>query len=364
MAETLDATTTHLPDSSVLTITPTPATATSKSDSAGQTLSLSHSCLPNPWTVKTSFPSGIMHTTSSDLLTLPSVPSTPKERLTQIWLTLYWYFHIPVSLPPAGGKPGAPREEWRVTLSCPGNESALYEAESAGLVFCESTLAVRKDTDGFFAMNKSFWQIPAEVFFPSTLGGLWAAYPHPPHFYANGGARHVHRPRPPAPGTTFYRRYIPSLHSILSFRVVDPQKDLELVHGWMNNPRVDAFWGEAGDLEKLGKFLKNGVESKHCFPVIGSWTDLSATDTANGKEGGEGSDEGQEQPFGYFEVYWVKEDRLGGYTETGEWDRGVHCLVGEERFRGAGRVGVWLSSLVHCKCSTDMMMMMGGTNDG
>jgi RimJ/RimL family protein N-acetyltransferase len=54
------------------------------------------------------------------------------------------------------------------------------------------------------------------------------------------------------------------------------------------------------------------------------------------------------KPFGYFEIYWVKEDNLGKYLPiVSDYDRGFHCLVGEQEFRGAHRVKIWLSALVH-----------------
>lgn len=52
-------------------------------------------------------------------------------------------------------------------------------------------------------------------------------------------------------------------------------------------------------------------------------------------------------PFGYFELYWVKEDILGRYAggSIDDYDRGCHVLIGEEWARG--RVQSWLTSLVH-----------------
>jgi RimJ/RimL family protein N-acetyltransferase len=95
----------------------------------------------------------------------------------------------------------------------------------------------------------------------------------------------------------------------------------------MNDPRVSYFWGENGPQEHQEEFLKNGLKSRHSFPVIGCW---------DGK------------PFGYFEIYWVKEDKLGRYvSHVGDYDRGLHCLVGESEFRGPQRVKIWLSALVH-----------------
>jgi len=104
--------------------------------------------------------------------------------------------------------------------------------------------------------------------------------------------------------------------------------DPEYLHKWMNEPRVSYFWGEAGPQAHQEEFLKNGLRNKNSFAVIGCW---------DGK------------PFGYFEIYWVKEDNVGKYMggNVHDYDRGIHCLVGEEEFRGPQRVKIWLSALVH-----------------
>ncbi|MCJ1476468.1 hypothetical protein MMC13_005134 [Lambiella insularis] len=197
-------------------------------------------------------------------------------------------------------------------------------------------------------------------------------YPPPPAQYIlSNGVRHPIRPKPPRQGETFYTRYIPSLGQYLSFRVASLSTkstsyqgpvgsttsnflplssavnstpasalpsignirtcpcDTDLLHDWMNNPRVAAAWGVTGPIATQEAFLRKGLTSRHSFPAIGCW---------DGK------------PFGYFEIYWVKEDQLGKHlngSETGNWDRGIHVLVGEEEFRGKDRVRVWLSGLVH-----------------
>jgi hypothetical protein len=103
----------------------------------------------------------------------------------------------------------------------------------------------------------------------------------------------------------------------------------------MNDPRVAHSWGEVGPREHQENFLRNNLNSRHSFPVIGCF---------DGK------------PFGYFELYWVKEDILGKYLggDCGEWDRGIHCLVGEQEFRGGHRVRIWLSALLHWCWINDM----------
>ncbi|OCT48198.1 putative siderophore biosynthesis protein [Cladophialophora carrionii] len=194
--------------------------------------------------------------------------------------------------------------------------------------------------------------------------------PHPTQFTFTNHIRHPIRPKPPRQGETFYSRYIPSVGQWLSFRVptlspkpcphpqfvpssasmpavmpshgggasiatlptmdnfLDRPSDLDLLHKWMNDPRVNAAWGVAGPQSTQHKFLVDSLESRHSFPVYGCW---------DGK------------PFGYFEIYWVKEDKLGRMLggEVGNYTRGLHVLIGENEFRGAYRVKVWLSALVH-----------------
>lgn len=205
--------------------------------------------------------------------------------------------------------------------------------------------------------------------------------PPPPQYTFTNHTRHPIRSKPPRQGETFYTRYIPSLEQWLSFRVpsLSPRpvphphhgvpsgatsgsmpapaptnssgmvatnaggsiatlptlasfgertSDLELLHKWMNEPRVNAAWGEAGPKERQRKFLEDALNSRHSFPAFGCW---------DGK------------PFGYFEIYWVKEDNLGRLLggNVGNYTRGLHVLVGEQEFRGPHRVRVWLSALVH-----------------
>ncbi|CAD6442175.1 190dbec4-574c-4109-816a-0e889b9427cd [Sclerotinia trifoliorum] len=208
-------------------------------------------------------------------------------------------------------------------------------------------------------------------------------YPPPPLQYTNtSGTRHPLRPKPPHQGETFYTRYIPSLGQYLSFRVASlstkpvvynrptsslapfrhnatnsslssigaclsadlqtahsstatqqvidtaEMTDLQLLNRWMNVPRVDKFWGCSGPIATQEKFLKDNLTSNHSFPVIGLW---------DGK------------PFGYFELYWAKEDILGKHVgdNVGDFDRGVHVLVGEDEYRGKHRVQCWITALAH-----------------
>ena len=111
--------------------------------------------------------------------------------------------------------------------------------------------------------------------------------------------------------------------------------DVELLHKWMNDERVAYSWGESGPIEHQQAFLEAAMQSRHSFPAIGCF---------DGK------------PFGFFEIYWTKEDKLSAYigSDCRDWDRGLHVLVGEQEFRGPHRVRVWLSALVHYCWLADM----------
>ncbi|KAH6616231.1 acyl-CoA N-acyltransferase [Chaetomium sp. MPI-SDFR-AT-0129] len=184
---------------------------------------------------------------------------------------------------------------------------------------------------------------PISPFFSASH--LPTYYPPPPlQYIMTGHVRHPLRPKPPRMGEVFYTRFIPSVGQYLSFRVASiaeqpvpymgpigpkppqqqslrSQTDAALLESWHANPRVSHFWGQYSQ-----NLLPNALQSRHSFPVIGLWDGV---------------------PFGYFEIYWVKEDLLGRYVGSAveDWDRGCHVLIGEEWARG--RVASWLSSLVH-----------------
>jgi len=80
----------------------------------------------------------------------------------------------------------------------------------------------------------------------------------------------------------------------------------------MNAPRVNAFWEMAAPQPELENCLRKQLDSAYCYPVIGCFDD---------------------QPFGYFEIYWAAEDRIGRHYRWQPYDRGLHMLVGEEAWR-------------------------------
>lgn len=292
----------------------------------------------------------------------------------------------------------------------------LPKLERMGLVASPDTSSGRDESenggswDNLFMTRSMFWQIPPQLFLftlqPATkatasiagVGGIGgtSSYPgspsgsrpgspipadgepkalasvqsfpigpffstsHLPTYYPPGplrytmtnNVRHPARPKPPRQGEVFYSRFVPSANQYLSLRVasLSPQavpylgpkgpqdpiaeaatltalSDTDLMKKWFSSPRVSKFWGNWED-----NFLEVGLSSQHSFPVIAMWDGV---------------------PFGYFEIYWVKEDILGVLVgaPTDDFDRGLHVFIGEEWARG--RVQQWLSSIVQYILTSD-----------
>jgi acetyl CoA:N6-hydroxylysine acetyl transferase len=156
----------------------------------------------------------------------------------------------------------------------------------------------------------------------------WLADPDRPCFpqdyVMTQGKRHPRRP--PKPDGVVYARFIPWLAQMISFRAANLNDDLQLIHRWMNDPRVAAAWNENGDLDKHRRYLSDLLADPHMLPLIGSFDGV---------------------PFAYFEVYWAKENRIAPFYDVDDYDRGWHVLVGEDAYRGRRFISAWLPSLMH-----------------
>jgi len=230
------------------------------------------------------------------------------------------------------------------------------ESPTQGEFLSQNTAVDAEGLQALGAPPTSNSSIPPFLLGPFYSGSyLPTYYPPPPLQYTiTNHVRHPLRPKPPRMGEVFYTRFIPSIGQYLSFRVASlspnpvpymgpigskppPQQhlctmsDTTLLKAWFSSPRVTAFWGDYSPT-----FLTNALQSRHSFPVIGLWDGV---------------------PFGYFEIYWVKEDLLGRYAGSSidDWDRGLHVLIGEEWARG--RVQPWLTSLVHWMLCADYRTM-------
>lgn len=210
--------------------------------------------------------------------------------------TCYWLF---------ARNPGCQRLTWQLdkapTEALLGG--LLTPADVVGQYRCERTL---------------FWQLPDPWLRQPSSGG------YPQQMIISAGKRHPLRP--PKPRGEVYRRFDARLGAWISLRTVDIDQDLERFNRWQNSPRVASFWQEDGSLEQHRHYLSKLEADPHTITLIGCFDD---------------------QPFAYFEAYWAKEDRIAPFYEAGDYDRGIHMLVGEDHHRGPHKVASWLSALVH-----------------
>ncbi|WP_193076026.1 GNAT family N-acetyltransferase [Pseudomonas sp. FME51] len=196
------------------------------------------------------------------------------------------------------------------------------------LIETEQTLALEhllddgvlgKDADGTLLCDaEQFWQY-APLWLTRKAHGAY-----PAKRCMSDGVRHPLRPAKPQGAA--YRRFIPWLSQTLTFDVIDPDRDLAIFNRWMNSPRVAHFWEEQGDLEQHQAYLYQQLADPHTLPVVGRF---------------------DSKPFGYFEIYWAKEDRIAPFYDADDYDRGLHLLVGEEAFRGKAFYTAWFSSICH-----------------
>lgn len=181
-----------------------------------------------------------------------------------------------------------------------------------------SGVLVKGDSNQLIAYTELFWQQPR----------IWLASPQPHAFplsyVLSQGRRHPLRP--PKPVGIVYQRHIPWLDRTLSFRAVNIEYDLARFNRWMNDPVVAAAWREEGDPGKHRAYLENIAADPHVIGLIGCL---------------------DSEAFGYFEVYWAKEDRIAPFYDVDDFDRGWHVLIGEPRLRGKPFVTAWLPSLSH-----------------
>lgn len=133
----------------------------------------------------------------------------------------------------------------------------------------------------------------------------------------------IHHPIRPRFTGSLYKRSVNN--EVFELRCAE-MSDCPKLMDWHNSPRVSAFWNEEGDLSHHEAYLRRQLDDGHVTPVVG---------LINGER------------FGYFELYYAKEDNIGSYADAGNWDVGFHALIGEQAFRGPERVKVWIQSITH-----------------
>lgn len=203
--------------------------------------------------------------------------------------------------------------------SDPQSERVQFAAANVPAEAFEQGLVSRDEVGGRLQIERAtFWQLPA----------VWhkgiASADYPQVYRMSSGRRHPLRA--PKPQGEVYRRFDAKLGQWISLRSLDIELDLERFNRWQNSPRVLEFWQEGGTLEQHRAYLEKAAADPHTTTLIGCFDD---------------------QPFAYYEAYWAKEDRIAPFYEVGDYDRGIHMLVGEESHRGPHKVESWMTALVH-----------------
>ncbi len=111
------------------------------------------------------------------------------------------------------------------------------------------------------------------------------------------------------------RAELPAPWGHAAFRRLDPAADLDLVHGWMRQPHVAAFWELDVPRAELAGYLERTAGDDRQDVLIGC---------VDGR------------PVSYWELYWAARDRLAAYYPAHPLDQGVHLLVGPPELVGRG----------------------------
>ncbi len=178
--------------------------------------------------------------------------------------------------------------------------------------------AWEETTDGHAIDREAFYQIREHWLDPA----LWPVMPE--HTIRTNDVRH---PRRPSVGDQFlYQRFTPALGKTVTLRQATVEEDGERFHRWQNDPGAARFWEYPWSRDRLDAMLEERRADPHSLPLI-----LEVDGEA----------------IGYFETYYVPEDRLGPYCEAGPFDQGMHVLVGERAFLGQGQTTHWLNAVAH-----------------
>ncbi|MFF8901747.1 GNAT family N-acetyltransferase [Streptomyces lydicus] len=97
---------------------------------------------------------------------------------------------------------------------------------------------------------------------------------------------------------------------------VRPERDLDRITGWMNDPAVAAFWELAGPPETTAAHLRGQLDGDgRSVPCLGVLDGV---------------------PMSYWEIYRADLDPLARHYAARPQDTGIHLLVGRGADRGRG----------------------------
>ncbi|MGV0850723.1 GNAT family N-acetyltransferase [Mycolicibacterium phlei] len=121
----------------------------------------------------------------------------------------------------------------------------------------------------------------------------------------------------PAPPT-------PTLGEPYSIRLVDPDRDSEMISEWMNRPHLVEAWEYPWPPERFRRYLSAQLAGEYSRPFIGSF---------------------RGQPFVYIELYRAAKDSIAPRYDADPHDIGMHAAIAEMRFVNRGIAPILLPRL-------------------
>ncbi|MEV6490316.1 GNAT family N-acetyltransferase [Actinoplanes sp. NPDC051633] len=120
------------------------------------------------------------------------------------------------------------------------------------------------------------------------------------------------------------RETLPGLGDF-ELRRLDPRKDLDIVYGWVREPRAE-FWGMTGhtrdQVQEIYEFV-DGLDTHHAYLMV-----LAGT------------------PVGIFQTYEPAADPIGEFYQVRDGDFGIHLFMAPARTEIPGFTGAIFGALL------------------
>ncbi|MGA9287937.1 MAG: GNAT family N-acetyltransferase [Anaerobacillus sp.] len=105
------------------------------------------------------------------------------------------------------------------------------------------------------------------------------------------------------------------LRKTISFSKVSFERDVEMIHAWMNEEHVHPYWQLNIPIESFRNHLQKALTDSHQKLYLGLIN---------------------EHPISYWEAYWVEGDITEQMYENKPYDQGIHLLIGDTDYLGQG----------------------------
>jgi lysine N-acyltransferase len=118
---------------------------------------------------------------------------------------------------------------------------------------------------------------------------------------------------------------MPALVDPYSIRLVDADRDAEMISEWMNRPHLVEAWEYPWPPERWRRYLQAQLDGEYSRPLIGSF---------RGTE------------LAYVEVYRAAKDSIAPRYAADPYDLGLHAAIADLRFVNRGFAPILLPRLV------------------